>query len=156
MTRIERAPFEMVLGNRQLAAILILLAFLMGVIGSIAYVAGRLVGPVQAQVAADPLANQSAMIVVDPLPLPAKAQADPPAPRLIQPASGQVFLQVAAVDRGMAEVTAQYLARKGFDAGIAFGATPNEFRVLISTGNDAIRTRARLEDSGFHSFVRKF
>jgi hypothetical protein len=158
MTRIERTPVEMVLGNRQLAAILFLLASLLILVASISYVAGRLVAPVQAQMTSSPVANQSSVIVIDPLPVRGETppNTQPIPARVIRPTPGEVFLQVAAVDRGMAEVTAEFLARKGFDVRIASGTTENEFRVLISGRDDLSKTRAKLEDFGFRSFVRKF
>ena len=158
MTRIERTPSEMVLDNRQLAAILFLLASLLILVASISYVAGRLVAPVPAQMASGSMADQSSVIVVDPLPL--RGETPPTTQllhaRVIHPSAGQVFLQVASVDRGMAEVTAEFLARKGFDARIASGTTANEFRVLIAGDGDISKTQTKLEDFGFRSFVRKF
>lgn len=158
MTRIERTPFEMVLRNRQLAAILFLLASLLVLVASISYLAGRLVAPVRAQMTSGPVNDQSSVIVVDPLP--ARGETPPitgsVGQRVIKPLSGQVFLQVASVDRGMAEVTAEFLARKGFDARIAPASGENEFRVLIAVTGDISQTKTQLEDAGFRSFVRKF
>jgi cell division septation protein DedD len=72
--------------------------------------------------------------------------------------SGATYLQVAAVDRGMAGVLVEVLHRKGFQAEFTSGPTEDIFRVLVGPARDAealARTKADLQAAGFTSFVRK-
>jgi cell division septation protein DedD len=68
------------------------------------------------------------------------------------------YLQMAAVDRGVAEVFVEVLLRKGFEAVIANGPTEDMFRVLVGPVKDATslaRVKADLQAAGFTSFPRK-
>jgi cell division septation protein DedD len=72
--------------------------------------------------------------------------------------SGATYLQVAAVDRGMAGVLVEVLHRKGFQAEFTSGPTEDIFRVIVGPAKDAdalARTKADLQAAGFTSFVRK-
>jgi cell division septation protein DedD len=82
-------------------------------------------------------------------------------PAVIEPRPatiGATYLQMAAVDRGVAEVYLEVLRRKGFQARIADGPTPDIFRVLVGPVKDAAslaRVKADLQAEGFTSFPRK-
>ena len=81
-----------------------------------------------------------------------------PASRSGRGIPGDTYLQVAAVDRGMAEVLVEVLHRKGFQAEVAFGATEDVFRVIVGPAKDdaaLARTKADLQAAGFTSFVKK-
>lgn len=76
-----------------------------------------------------------------------------------EPTPGQVFLQVAAADRGVAEVFAEYLTRRAFPVQIGRGADERSWRVLVGPMRDNAQiaaARSRLEDAGFHPFVRRY
>jgi hypothetical protein len=71
---------------------------------------------------------------------------------------GDTYLQIAAVDRGMAGVLVEVLSRKGFQAEVASGPTEDIFRVIVGPAKDAatlVRIKADLQDAGFTSFARK-
>jgi hypothetical protein len=71
---------------------------------------------------------------------------------------GDTFLQIAAVDRGMAGVLVEVLTRKGFRAEVASGPTEDIFRVIVGPAKDAaalVRIKADLQAAGFTSFARK-
>ena len=71
---------------------------------------------------------------------------------------GDIYLQIAAVDRGMSEVLVELLRRKGFQAEIALGPTADIFRVMVGPTKDAAelaRIKADLQAAGFTSFARK-
>jgi len=79
-------------------------------------------------------------------------------PRSGRPIQGATYLQMAAVDRGVAEVFLEVLHRKGFQAVITKGPTEDIFRVLVGPVNDAdslARVKAGLQAAGFTSFPRK-
>jgi len=81
-----------------------------------------------------------------------------PVPDSENRSSGATYLQVAAVDRGMAGVLVEVLHRKGFEAEFTSGPTEDIFRVLVGPAKDAealARTKADLQAAGFTSFVRK-
>jgi cell division protein FtsN len=87
---------------------------------------------------------------------------EPPPTALVSPPGsripGDTYLQIAAVDRGMSEVLAELLRRKGFQAEIAFGATEDIFRVMVGPIKDAAefaRIKADLQAAGFTSFARR-
>ena len=72
--------------------------------------------------------------------------------------TGDTYLQIAAVDRGMAGVLLEVLQRKGFQAEIANGPTDDIFRVMVGPAKDAAtltRIKADLQAAGFTSFARK-
>jgi hypothetical protein len=69
------------------------------------------------------------------------------------------YLQSMAVDRGMAEVLAEALRRKGFQALVTGGPTEDIFRVLVGPADDdaaLARLKANLQAEGFASFVRRY
>jgi cell division septation protein DedD len=71
---------------------------------------------------------------------------------------GDTYLQIAAVDRGMAGVLVEVLGRKGFQAEVASGPTEDIFRVIVGPAKDAaslVRMKADLQAAGFTSFARK-
>jgi len=95
---------------------------------------------------------------------PSKAEPPPPPAggpgRVVEPAAGQIFLQVLAVARPDAELTVETLAKKGFRAVVAPGPNEKLFRVLVGPLKDQpdiAQTRTALEDVGFRSpIVRKY
>ncbi|MCC6862224.1 MAG: SPOR domain-containing protein [Bryobacterales bacterium] len=87
---------------------------------------------------------------------PARPAAPPPAPAAV-PASGGLYLQVAAVGRAEADVEVAALKKRGFPATVSPGPN-NLFRVLVGPYPDmgAVgRTKADLENLGFKPIVRK-
>jgi cell division septation protein DedD len=79
-------------------------------------------------------------------------------PRPRRSMQGGTYLQMAAVDRGVAEVFGEVLRRKGFQVVIANGPTEGIFRVLVGPVKDAsslARVKADLQAVGFTSFARK-
>jgi len=79
--------------------------------------------------------------------------------RVVEPAMGQTFLQVAAINRRPeAEILVDVLRKKGFQAAIEI-APGNMFRVLVGPAKDkdeAADLRARLETAGFKPWVRHY
>ena len=76
-----------------------------------------------------------------------------------EPTPGQVFLQVAAADRGVAEVFAEYLTRREFPVQIGSGTDDRSWRVLVGPMRDnaeITKVRANLEEAGFRPFVRRY
>ncbi|MGH9674669.1 MAG: SPOR domain-containing protein [Bryobacteraceae bacterium] len=158
-----RSPgFQVVLGQRQLAAVLFMSLIIVGLLTSIAYMAGRITTPVHADSDSNPAPKgPQQTIVVDPAkspcgdgamnrlsaPKPSVAEASPSAP-----AAPQHYLQVVATDRPRADSTAAFLAARGLPSRVIPG--PNEviFRVLVGPLSDAVqseRIRSTLAQAGF-------
>ena len=72
---------------------------------------------------------------------------------------GNTYWQVAAVDRGMAEVSCEFLLRKELPALLGDSPSPGIVRVLVGpihTPDETARYKAVLEESGFHPFIKKY
>ncbi len=81
-----------------------------------------------------------------------------PAPAAVEPAPGDIYLQVTSVKgQDVAETVAKSLKDKGFPAGIAPGVN-GQTRVLVGPYTDRAKlgqTKAELERLGFQPFVKK-
>ncbi|MEZ5400414.1 MAG: SPOR domain-containing protein [Bryobacteraceae bacterium] len=87
-------------------------------------------------------------------PVPAVAPASPVAGT----GGGEMFFQVAALDKAMADVSADYLTRKGLPARVGAGPSATVFRVLVgplASEEETNRIKASLEELGFHPFLKK-
>jgi hypothetical protein len=98
-------------------------------------------------------------IVVDPPPVrktPPVAVVPPAAP-ITPPAAASSYLQVAALDRGMADVSVEYLKQKGFEVRLGDGPTPGVFRVLVGPVEEKqiAATKEALEKLGFRPFLKR-
>jgi len=172
----SQGEFTIVLGVRQLAVALFMLFMLVATFAAVSYVVGRIVmAPVTATAQSAPPED---VLVVDaagektpgkPPQQPAAPEASRPKPApaaapafesyYYEPAPGQLFLQVAAADRGIAEVFAEYLARKEFTPRIATGPDERSYRVLvgpIENNEQLSELRTGLEKAGFHPFLRRY
>ncbi len=72
---------------------------------------------------------------------------------------GNTYWQVAAIDRGMAEVSCEFLLRKELPALLGDSPTPGIVRVLVGpihTPDETAKYKALLEESGFHPFIKKY
>ncbi|MBN8730552.1 MAG: hypothetical protein J0L64_08440 [Acidobacteria bacterium] len=175
---------RLVLGNKQMAATAFVVLTLITVIATLSYVVGRSLGdraPAAATgsvpaVAAGPATVAPQMsqqvpqqapeqvIIVEPKPaaaapaLAAPVVTAPWNPEL-PPAAGTVFYQVASVDKGMADVSVQYLQEKGFAARRAPGASAGLYRVLVGpleAGQPMLEAEAKLKGLGFTPFPKKY
>ncbi len=172
----SQGEFTVVLGFRQLTVALFMLLMLVATFAAVSYVVGRVVvAPVTATAQTAPPEN---VLVVDAAgektpattpekhtasepsrPAPAPAVPPPFDSYFYEPEPGQLFLQVAAADRGIAEVFAEYLARKQFTPRIATGPDERSYRVLvgpIENNEQLSELRTGLEKAGFHPFLRRY
>ena len=148
--------FEIVLGRSQVASWLFMAVIAMAVCSSLAYLAGRSATPRKASTpaAATSVAIPTPAFAVAPtaesspaaLPaatspfaaLPSVSILAPPnaaprsgAPLFAEPDAGQVYIQIGAVEKGMATILAEGLRSHGFEAFVASGPSEKVFRVLI-------------------------
>lgn len=170
----EAMDSRVVLGNRQMAAVAFVILALLALVSAMAYLAGRVM--TAAQVAPQVPAAQAPgqVIVVNAKPVaPAPVVLAPAAPVEAKPAApvskpgtveipkaGEVYFQVGSVDRGMAEVSVEYIRRNGLEARVAPGATAEVFRVLVgpvgTAEAPAAEIEARLKGLGFTPFIKKY
>jgi hypothetical protein len=164
-------------GPRQIAFILFLTVTLGGLASTVAYLAGRGGRPVAKQV--EPKIIEKIVPIQVPLPVPdgkpstEPAEASQPTPNggfysqvpsggeipVVQPEMGRWYLQVGAVEKGIAEVIARGLVLKGIPAILVPGHTAITNRVLTGPFPDnAAQNEAqrKLEALGFRPFPRRF
>ncbi len=144
--------FEIVLGRRQVAGVMFLATVVVVLCSAGGYVAGR-----------GKAASMAPAIHPVALP-PAPAAVPKPAP-VEEPAifgevlPGQLYIQMAAVERGMAVIFAEGLRKKGLFAFVAPGPSEKIFRVLIGPLRDAEATKlaqARVSELGLATFLRRY
>lgn len=167
----QETPFEIVLGKGQVAVLLFLVLMVVALFSGLSYFTGR---KVSAGAAAQAAPRARAVPAPAP-PLPAakapelKAAEKNAAPAPIIPISnepvfrdpmpGEVFLQMAAVEKGVAGVFAEGLRRMGFPSIVAPGPSERIFRVLIGpVKGEAQMTQIRksLDAAGLSTFLRRW
>jgi len=119
----EPADFEIVLGRRQLASVLFVATVAIAVFSSIGYVAGKSLAPAPKRI-------DVVRTVMVPQSAPAPA-VKPEPPLFAEPLPGPLYLQMGAVEKGVAVIFAEGLRKHGFDAFVASGPNERIFRVLI-------------------------
>jgi len=162
------SEYEIVLGRAQVASWLFVGVIAVAVCGSLAFLAGETVAAKRtaraAAVPAAPVAAPVAALVPAALPqaslLPkAEPSAKPTRPLVGEPELGKVYLQVGAVERGMAVILAEGMRVHGFDAFVAPGPNDRLFRVLIGplADPDAFRqAMLKVDALDLATFARKY
>ena len=171
----ENSEYEIVLGRTQIASWLFVAVMGVAVCSSLAYLAGKAIAARRTAV------NFSPAVAPAPIPTPVVAPAALPqasimvapkvdlaslvknqrtsAPLFAEPEVGKVYVQIGAVERGMAMLLAEGLRTHGFESFVASGPNEKIFRVLIGPLPDpaafqqAMVTVNSLELS---SFARKY
>ena len=154
------SEFELVLGRTQVASWLFVGVIAVAVCGSLAYLAGETVAAKRA--------HRAAAVVTAPVPaalpqaslLPKEEPATKSARPLVgEPEIGKVYLQVGAVERGMAVILAEGMRVHGFEAFVAPGPNDKIFRVLIGPlpDPDAFReAMLKVDALDLATFARKY
>jgi cell division septation protein DedD len=158
------SEYELVLGRTQVASWLFVGVIAVAVCGSLAYLAGETVATKRARRAAAVLTAPVAAPVPAALPeasLLAKAEplTKSTRPLVGDPEIGKVYLQVGAVERGMAVILAEGMRLHGFEAFAAPGPNDKIFRVLIGPlpDPDAFRqAMLKVDALDLATFARKY
>jgi hypothetical protein len=89
------------------------------------------------------------MVSLPPSPVPSPAATTQPK---------ETYFQVAAVDRGMAEVSVEFLKGKGLPAKFVPSPNPSAFRVLVGPlgAEDQALIRSQLNSLGFTPFIQRY
>lgn len=176
----ENAPaefepeFEIVMGRRQIASVALLVVVSMAVFSGVSYLVGRSLGPrpvappVQAAVQPAPApppvaapAPAPAPVVPPPEPQPVAAPVAQASTALLfaDPVQGAVYIQVGAVEKGVAAVWAEGLRTHGLDAFVGPGPNDKIFRVLVGPlPNPDSYTHAKqiLDSIGLNTFGKRY
>lgn len=163
--------YEIVLGRAQIASWLFVGVIAVAICSSLAYLAGERIAADNAAALSMPAAPPAPP--APPLPtisesaeLPAasivaipKADQKPAAPLFAEPETGKVYIQIGAVERGMAMLLTEGLRGHGFDAFLAPGPNDKLFRVLIGPLPDPTAFRQAMVTVNaldLASFARKY
>lgn len=160
----ELAEFEIVLGRRQIASVLFVATIVFGAFSSLAYLAGKSVTPKPVAAAAPapvPAPAPVAELVKTPEPAATPARpaiAQPEAPLFGDPKSGAMYLQLGAVEKGVAIIMAEGLRKRGLSSFVAPGPNEHIFRVLIGPldAEGYKRTKDAVDAIGLSTFARKY
>jgi cell division septation protein DedD len=164
----ESTEFEIVLGRRQVASLLFVATVMIVVFSAVSYLAGKAMSPDKAIDSGATVARPAPMVeaTIVSTAEPAKAAlvspvqaAQPEPPLFAEPATGAVYLQMGAVEKGIAVILTEGLRKRGFQAFAAAGPHENVFRVLIGPLPDAEafqRTKDALHEIGLSIFVRRY
>lgn len=148
--------FEFVLGWRQIASLSFVAIVVLMVCVAIAYLAGKSMSA--KVVAAAPSAAVTAR-EPEPQPILLNQEPAPEPPIFAEPKNGSVYIQIGAVEKGVAVVLAHGLRNLGFEAFVGPGPTPTVFRVLIgplANPADYVKAKQKVDDLGLATFARKF
>ena len=173
----EAAEYEIVLGRAQIASWLFVAVIVIAACASLAYLVGKSTGAKKAPVTAAevkppappqatpkpaPEALPSASVVVPPksdLQTVLKTAVKSTQPLFGEPESGKVYIQMGAVEKGMATILAEGLRSHGFDAFVAPGPSDRIFRVLIGPLPDPEsfrQAKAAVDAIELSTFARKY
>jgi hypothetical protein len=164
--------FEIVLGRAQVASVLFVATVLVVLFSAISYVAGRALPP-KAAATQPPSASaapvlQATVVKTPDFPLPEPVENAAPArpvtseiepPVFANPSANAIYLQMGAVEKGVAVIMVDGLRKRGFLAFAAPGPSDAIFRVLIGplTDAEAFRiTKEKVDQIGLNSFLRKY
>lgn len=157
----EPQEFEFVLGRRQVASLLFISTVILMLCIAVSYLAGKSMSA-KVQVAAPPAAivhePDPPPIVLNQEPLPAAPSAPEP-PLFAEPKIGSVYIQMGAVDKGVAVIFAEGLRKRGLAAFVAPGPNEKIFRVLIGPLPDPasyMKAKDTVDKIGLTTFARKF
>jgi cell division septation protein DedD len=127
----ESAEFEIVVGRRQIASISLVVVVLVAVVSGISYLIGKTTVPKAAE-PATAVINPTAPAVPIPEPPPPVVEAQTTdTPLFDLPSAGQVYIQVGAVEKGLAAIWSEGLRTHGLKAFAAPGPNDKIYRVLI-------------------------
>ena len=170
------AEYEIVLGRAQIASWLFVGVVAVAICSSLAYLAAEKIGAKKIAVI-----SRAAALSVPVAPPPVAASAEvpqasimvapktdlasllknpkPASPLFADPEMGKVYIQIAAVERGMAMLLTEGLRSHGFDSFVAPGPNEKVFRVLIGPLSDPASFRQAMvtvNAMDLANFARKY
>lgn len=160
----EPDEFEIVLGRRQLASVLFVATVAIAVFSSLAYLAGKSLAaaPKTIEKTVEVIRTVQVPVVETPLEAPAAERAAPvnaEAPLFADPQQGPLYLQMGAVEKGIAVIFVEGLRKHGLEAFVAPGPNENIFRVLIGPLADEhafLNAKSATDQIGLGTFARRY
>ena len=160
--------YELVVGRRQIAGLTFLALVVVAVCSGGSYLAGKAISSARAVPSADPVIK-----IDQPPPTPVPAPASPVAPLLeativpkpseaplfANPNPQAIYIQVGAVEKGVAVILAEGLRKHALDSFVAPGPGTKSFRVLIGPFPDAEayqKARNVVAELGLDNFARRY
>ena len=158
--------FELVVGRRQMAGLAFLVLVVVAVCSGGAYLAGKATSAraeadaPEIQIEQPPAPAPAPMLEATIVPA-AAAQAPKPAeaPLFASPNPQAIYIQVGAVEKGVAVILAEGLRKHALDSFVAPGPTAKTFRVLIGPFPDAEayqKARNIVSGIGLDNFARRY
>jgi cell division septation protein DedD len=157
----ETAEFEIVIGRRQLSSLLFVATVVIVTFSAVSYLVGRSVTPREVSAAAAQTAPSTP--ATPPIPVinatiaPATTRAEPPL--FADPQLRKTYIQMGAVEKGLAIIFAEGLRRRGLDGFVAPGPSDRLFRVLIGPFPDEAaykRVKNQVDQIGLNTFPRRY
>ncbi len=151
--------FEFVLGRRQMASLAFVFTIVLVVCVSVAYLVGKSISvkPIAPVTTVAAPVSEPPHIVLQADPAPVLDQQD--RPLFAEPKIGAVYIQMGAVEKGVAAIFAEGLRRKGLPGFVSSGPNDKIFRVLIGplpTPAAYIEAKDAVDRLGLTTFARKF
>jgi hypothetical protein len=168
--------FELVVGRRQVAGILFLVLVVVAVCSGGSYLAGKAISATRELPAEPEIKIEQPSVAPAPIPAPAPMPSPMleativPAPATVKPAAADaplfanpnpqaIYIQVGAVEKGVAVILAEGLRKHTLDSFVAPGPGTKSYRVLIGPFADAEgyqKARNIVSEIGLDSFARRY
>jgi len=153
---VENEEFEFVLGGRQVASLLFVFSVVLMICVAASYMAGKSMSPKEDHAA-------PAVVAPEPEPPPIVLNQEPVSvaepPLFAEPKAGSVYIQMGAIEKGVAVIFAEGLRKRGLASFVASGPSEKIFRVLIGPLPDPaayIKAKDAVDRIGLATFARKF
>ena len=166
---VSEEDFELVVGRRQMAGLTFLALVVVAVCSGGSYLVGKAMSaraePVQQEIkieqppATPPVSVAAPMIEATIVPAPAAVKPAAEAPLFANPNPQAIYIQVGAVEKGVAVILAEGLRKHVLDSFVAPGPTGKTFRVLIGPFADAEayqKARNAVSEIGLDNFARRY
>ena len=158
--------FELVVGRRQVAGILFLVLVVVAVCSGGSYLAGKAIAA-RVEPAAQEINIEQPPATASPVPLleativapSAAVKSAAESPLFATPNPQAIYIQVGAVEKGVAVILAEGLRKHALDSFVAPGPSDKAFRVLIGPFPDAEayqKAQGVVDRLGLASFARRY
>jgi hypothetical protein len=151
----ETGDYELVLGGRQMASLGVLALAVLGIATGGAYVVGKSAGRTVEKIVTVEAPAAPAPPVAAPAPAPLAADAAP----LFGPLErGKLYVQLASVERGYAQLMVRGVRQAGYPAVVGEGMNSSVYRVLagpFDSPEEAARVKSVFDSMGLSAFVRR-
>jgi len=166
--------FELVVGRRQVAGLMFLALVVVAVCSGGSYLAGKALSS-RMEAAEPEIKIEQPPVASAPIPAPAPMPAPMleativPAPAIVKPAADAplfanpnpkaIYIQVGAVEKGVAVILAEGLRKHALDSFVAPGPGTKSYRVLIGPFADAEayqKARNIVAEIGLDNFARRY